>query len=225
MEEKYKLRDEAKEELRDSIPNNIKPEDLEIDEHIDDKYTSSVFARYKNGNSKNKWFLWSGYLSVVFGVLCVISMAILGIVFAVRSGDLRQDTTYDYDGNRTKILISCIIVSVVGIIGFIVGLKVTSFASYSQEELIDHVWLIVGVAILQFFFGGFIFVILTIVGYFVGIGSDYGAIYYNRIDNSSEQYRKLKDAKSLYQNGVIDYDEYMRLRQEILRNSDINSWT
>ena len=224
MEEKYRLRDEAKEELRDSIPKNIKPEDLEIDEHIDDKYTSSVFARYKNGESKNKWFLWSGYLSVGFGVLCVISMAILGIVFVFRSGELRQDTTYDYDGSRTKILASCIVVSIIGIIGFIVGLKVKSLASLTQEELIEHVWLIVGVAILQFFFGGFIFVILTIVGYFVGIGSDYGAIYYNRIDSSSDQYKRLKDAKSLYQNGVIDYEEYMRLRQEIIRNADTNRW-
>lgn len=225
MEDKYKLSDEAKEELRDSIPRNIKPEDLEFDEQIDDKYTSSVFARYKNGNSKNKWFLWSGYLSIVFGILCVLSMAILGIVFAIRSGELRQDSSYDYDENRTKILVSCIIVSVVGIIGFIVGLKVKNFAKYNQEELIEHVWLIVGISILQFFFGGFIFVILTFVGYFVGIGSDYGAIYYNRIDNSSEQYRRLKDAKSLYQNGVIDYEEYIRLRQEIISESNSDGWT
>ena len=79
---------------------------------------------------------------------------------------------------------------------------------------------IVGMSILQFFFGGLIFVVLTLVGYFLGIGVDYGAIYYNRIDSSSVQFKRLADAKRMYENGMISYNEYQNLRQYILRDTD-----
>ena len=77
-----------------------------------------------------------------------------------------------------------------------------------------------GMIVLQFLFGGLIFSALTIVGYFVGIGSDYGAIYYNKVDNPSTQVRRLADAKKLFQDGVIDEQEFKNLKEHILRESD-----
>ncbi len=222
---KYNLKDETKEELRDFLPNNIKPEDLEIDENVDDKYTSTIFERYKKGEQKNNWLLWSGYLSIAFGVICVISMAILGIIFASMSESLKQEQingTYDYDGTRLKVIICCIVFSIVGICSFLIGLKIKHYSHLSQEEMIDKVWEIIWISILQFFLGGVFTVILTLVGYFVGIGSDYGAIYYNRIDNKSKCYKKLQDAKNLLNNGIISYEEYQSIRQEILNNFNLD---
>lgn len=221
--EKHNIKEETKEELRDFLPGKIRPEDLEIDDNVDDKYTSSVFARYKKGRQKNKWFLWSGYLSVAFGVLCIVTMLIVGIVFASRSGTLKHEQLlgrYDYDGTRTKIIISGIIVPLVGIASIFIGLKIKSYSALSQEELIDNVWSIAGMSVLQFFFGGLFFVVLTFAGYFVGIGSDYGAIYYSRIESNSLQQRKLKDAQRLYNNGIISMEEYQRLRNKILQDID-----
>ena len=62
---------------------------------------------------------------------------------------------------------------------------------------------------------------MTLIGYFVGIGSDYGVIYYNRIDNSSQKQKQLMDAKVLYQNELIDYEEYTKLKSKILHGTDI----
>ena len=222
-EEKEKFTDELKDELRDASVSSVNPLDYEIDEHIDDKYTSSVFEKYKSGKTKNSWFVWSGYLSVAFGVLCIVAMAVIGIIFAASSESLKQmqmNEGFDYDGARNNVIICCIIFPIMGIISIIVGLKIKSYGYYTKEELIDHVASIVGMSILQFFFGGLIFVVLTLVGYFLGIGVDYGAIYYNRIDSSSVQFKRLADAKRMYENGMISYNEYQNLRQYILRDTD-----
>lgn len=221
--EKYSMKEELKEELR-STTQNVKPEDLDMDETVDDKYTSSVFEKFKNGQTKNGWFTWSGILSMVFGVLCIVSMVILGIVFAVQSDSLLAQVAhgYDYDGTRTKVIVCIIVFTIVGIIGFFVGLKIKSYANYTKEQLIESLGAVIGMSVLQFFFGGLIFVVLTLVGYFVGIGSDYGAIYYNRIDNSSSQKRRLAEAKKMYEDGIISYAEYQSLRQNILRDVDFD---
>lgn len=224
--EKYSLKEELKEELRESSNLGIRPEDLEIDKNIDDKYTSSALDRYKNGHTKNNWFTWSGILSILFGVACIVIMIVIGIVFVSSSESLKElasQQKYDYDAEKTKVIVCCIIIPIIGIIGILVGLKIKSYSNYSKEELIEHLGSIIGFSILQFLFGGVIFTILTLVGYFVGIGSDYGVIYYNRIDNASQKHRKLMDAKMLYQNELIDYEEYARLKNNILRQSDSNN--
>ena len=224
--EKYSLKDEIKEELRESSSSTIRPEDLEIDKNIDDKYTSSVLDRYKNGHLTNKWFTWSGVLSILFGVACIVIMIIVGIVFVSSSEYLKElasQQKYDYDAEKTKVIICCIVIPIIGIIGVLVGFKIKSYANYSKEDLIEHLVSIICFSILQFFFCGMIFVVLTLIGYFVGIGSDYGVIYYNRIDNASQKQRKLMDAKILHQNELIDYEEYTRLKHNILHHSEYNN--
>ena len=221
--EKYSLKEEIKEELKESS-SSIKPNDFEINENIDDKYTSSVLNKYKDGQMKNKWFTWSGALSILFSIACVLGAIAVGVNFALSSDYLRElasQSQFNYDAEKTKTIIICIVLSVIGIIGLIVGLKIKSYSHYSKEELIENVFSIIVFSILQVIFGGVIFVILTLVGYFVGIGSDYGVIYYNRIDNSSQKQKQLMDAKVLYQNELIDYEEYTRLKNKILHGKDI----
>lgn len=100
---KYSLKEEIKEELADSVQNKYKIEDLEFDESIDDKYTSSVFNKYKNGIHQNKWFLASGSLSIIFGIICIIVMAIVGIVFATSSPYLSGwSASADFETKKIK---------------------------------------------------------------------------------------------------------------------------
>lgn len=218
---KYSLKEEIKEELADTVQNKYKIEDLEFDESIDDKYTSSVFNKYKNGIHQNKWFLASGSLSIIFGIICVIVMAIVGIVFATSSPYLDgMASGADYESKKNQVIICSIIIPIIGIISILVGIKILSFSKYSKEELIDHVGKLCGFAVLQFIFSAFIIVLLTVVGYFVGIGSDYGAIYYNRIDRG-EASKRLADARILYENQLINEYEYKRIKEDILSDNDI----
>lgn len=218
---KYSLKEEIKEELADSVQNKYKIEDLEFDESIDDKYTSSVFNKYKNGVHQNKWFLASGSLSIIFGIICIIVMAIVGIVFATSSPYLSGwSTSADFETKKNQVLICSIIIPIIGIISILVGIKILSFSKYSKEELIDHVGKLCGFAVLQFIFSAFIIVLLTIIGYFTGIGSDYGAIYYNRIDRG-EASKRLADARILYENQLINEYEYKRIKEDILSDNDI----
>ena len=218
---KYSLKEEIKEELADSVQNKYKIEDLEFDESIDDKYTSSVFNKYKNGIHQNKWFLASGSLSIIFGIICIIVMAIVGIVFATSSPYLSGwSVSADFETKKNQVLICSIIIPIIGIISILVGIKILSFSKYSKEELIDHVGKLCGFAVLQFIFSAFIIVLLTVVGYFVGIGSDYGAIYYNRIDRG-EASKRLADARILYENQLINEYEYKRIKEDILSDNDI----
>ena len=117
-------------------------------------------------------------------------------------------------------IICSIIIPIIGIISILVGIKILSFSKYSKEELIDHVGKLCGFAVLQFIFSAFIIVLLTVVGYFVGIGSDYGAIYYNRIDRG-EASKRLADARILYENQLINEYEYKRIKEDILSDNDI----
>ena len=218
---KYSFKEEIKEELADSVQNKYKSEDLEFDECIDDKYTSSVFNKYKNGIHQNKWFLASGSLSIIFGIICVIVMAVVGIVFATSSPYLNgMATSSDFETKKNQVLVCSIIIPIIGIISILVGIKILSFSKYTKSELVDHVGKLCGFAVLQFIFSAFIIVLLTVIGYFVGIGSDYGAIYYNRIDRG-EAPKRLADAKILYENKLINEKEYRRIKEDILSDSDI----
>lgn len=214
--EKFNLKEEIKRELRESTQSNVSKEDLVVDDAVIDSYTKTVFERYKRGMVNNKWFSWSGYLSIIFGVLAILIMAIVAIVFVTRE-DLILSPQDDYNSVRNKIIISSIIVPIIGIIAIIIGIKIKFYSKYSKDKLIDHITSFSFMCALQFIFGGIFPVILTVIGYFVGIGTDYGAIYYNRIDNPSTQYRRLADAKKLYEEGVIDAEEYQALKQYILR--------
>ena len=211
------LKENIKEELRESS-SQIKASDLKIDENIDDKYTNTVLSKHANGTMKNNWFVWSGGLSIAFGIACIVAMLIVGIVFVFSTERLQGMSgigNYDYDAEKNKILICSIVLPIIGIISIIVGAKIFTYSRYTKEALIDNLGKIIFVTVLQFIFGGVITVALTLVGYFVGIGSDYGVIFYNRIDKS-EQRQKLVDAKILYEKNLIDYDEYMRLKRTIL---------
>ncbi len=220
-EKKLNLKEEIKEELRESSVSHITEKDLEIDKNIDDKYTHSALNKYKKGFSKNKWFSWSGALSITFGVACIVIMIIIGSIFVMSSERFLSwigKESADYESEKVKIITCCIVVPIIGLIAIGVGMKIKSYERYTKEKLIENLFSIFLFAILQFIFGGLIFVVLTIVGYFTGVGSDYGVIFYNRIDRGPQKDKELADAKTLYQNDLINYEEYTRLKTSILHD-------
>lgn len=215
-EKKYSLKEEIKNELDElNVNSKINKDDLEIDQNIDDKFTSSAFSRYKNGITNNKWFKASGLISIIFGILCIVIMAIIALNFAFT-------TPTGNDKERNTIIICTIVFTVMGLISIIIGAKIFSLAKYNKKQLINSLGLVCALCVFQFFFSGLIFVALTIVGYFAGIGEDYGVIYYNKIDKGDSMQKKLHDAKIFYQNDLISEKEYNKLKRDILNSKDID---
>lgn len=204
---------ENKEKKKERGPriSNIKPQDLEFNKNIDDKYTSSFIDKYKSGKTTNKWFTASGILSILFGITCIFVMLIIIFKFIANKG-----SNVDYDAEKKKIIISGVVVFVVGILSILIGCKIKSFSKYIKDDYVKNLGTIILFIILQLLFGGFILAIFTIVGYFAGIGLDYGAIYYNRIEESSSKSKRIEELKQMYREDLIDFEEYQRLKDEIL---------
>ena len=204
---------------------NAKKEDLIVDEHIDDKYTKQLFDKYKNGeNKKNKWFTISGGLSIAFGIICIISMIIVGIVFLSTEEKLKTLALagkLDYDKKKEQVILACILVPIAGFLSIILGWQICKFAKLRKPELPSNAVKIMFCAILQFFVGGVIFSFFTIFAYFMGISSDYGAIYYNRIDKGDTIEKRLQNAKLYYENNLITHEEYEKLKENILNEKEI----
>lgn len=192
-------------------PSHVREEDLTIDENIDDKYTNKVLNKYKYGKVKNLWFFASAVISIVFGIACLFSMLIIAWHYLINGAVTNAS-------ERSKIVIITIVFSVCGLISILVGMKVASFSNFKKEQCNAHLGEIIAMGLLQFFFSGVIVVIFTIIGYFSGISSDYGVIFYNRLD-SSGKLKRLADAKVLYQNRLIDYAEYKALKKKILSST------
>lgn len=188
-------------------------DDYEIDENIDDEYTSSIFESFKNGDNQNKWFLASGYLSIIFGAICFVCFVFVGIEGLKQ---LQMQSSYDFDEKRIKFILACVILPIVGFLGIFTGVKIKSFADYDSEKLAENLTSLIFYAILQFLFGGVLTAILTVVGYFVGIGQDYGAIYYSRLEDFPDRQSRLAEAKKMYEQGLIDEEEYQKLKEHIL---------
>ncbi len=192
-----------------------KVDELKFNDKIDDAYTNSIIDKYKKGHKKNQWFNVSGSLTVLFGIICIVTMVIVGIIFASSSDRLRDLAIYDgydYDSKKSLVTGLCIAIPIIGIFNILIGIKVCSFANYTREMLMAKGTKVVLMGCLQFLIGGFIISILTFVGYFVGRGIDYGAIYYNRIDgynkkdNQREERYSVKELQAIKEDIFSDED-------------------
>ena len=182
-----KLKSE-KEELKNKTDASYskKADELKFNDKIDDAYTNKLVNKYEKGHKKNLWFTSSGLLSMIFGALAIVVSIVVAIAFAIKGAQ----GSYDLDDNRAKLLTATFSVIVYGICSIVIGLKITTFADYTRDMLMAKTLKISFFAILQLFLGGIIFSIVTMVGYFVGRGIDYGAIYYNRIDGYNKNDNK-----------------------------------
>ncbi len=186
-----------------------KADELKFNDKIDDKYTSNVLNKYEKGHQHNRWLVCSGVCSVLFGIACIVTMITVGIVFLVSSETLSEMSilsSVDFDEKKTQIIACCIAIPVMGILSIVVGVKVYSYSSYTHEMLVDRAPAIMFTAFIQFFVSAFIFALLTVIGYFIGRGMDYGAIYYNKIDKYDPSSEYLGN-RNYYENGPFTVDE------------------
>ena len=196
--EKHGFKEELRNELEElKLNSKHSKDDLELGQNIDDRYTSSVFSRLKNEEFENKWFKASGIISILIGILTIIIVLSIALDFAFSSIENNAS-------KREPILICTIIFTIIGIISIVIGKKIFNLSKLNKEKLIDNLKKVCFLCVFQFLFSGFIFVILTVIGYFVGIAEDYGVIYYNRIDNYETVEKSLKDSKIYYQSEIND---------------------
>lgn len=174
-----------------------KVDELEFNENIDDEYTKNVMNKCLRGHQDNKWMAASGILSILLGAACIITMIIVGLVFVYSSESLHDmaviDGTVDFEAEKRKVIICSIIIPLIGILNIYLGLKINSFAGYTREMLMRNTGTIVCFGIMQCIAGGFFICILTFIGYLVGRGMDYGAIYYNKVDTYSNKEWELEE--------------------------------
>ncbi len=170
-----------------------KVNELTFDDKIDDSYTNKIIDKYKQGHKPNKWFIASGMISIIFGLVCFLVMAILGISFLAQKATLA--TEINYESRKKLVEVFCIILPLMGIASILVGFKILKFSHYSREQLMKETALIVTMGFVQMFVSGFVFCLLTFGGYFVGRGIDYGAIYYNKIEGYTKSDERSSTAK------------------------------
>lgn len=215
--------EEVREEKSSQV-SIVKPQDYHVDENIDDKYTKNFLAKYQKGEKTNKWFTVSGILSIVFGIVCIVAMIVVGIVFLSSIDYLKElalNGEADYEKKKSQITVACIVIPILGILSILVGIRICKYAKYTKSELSAVAVKIIFLAIAQFFIGGIIFCFLTIIGYFMGVSTDYGAIFYNRIDKGDLTEKQLHNAKLYHQNELINDEEYQDLKRDILKDKNI----
>lgn len=207
MERMAKIKKAEEEEVSDGFKKKV--DELKFNDKIDDKYTSNVLNKYEKGHQRNRWLAWSGGLSILFGITCIITMVIVGMIFVTSAESLQELSRVEqanFDKEKSKVIACAIAIPIMGILSIIVGVKVYSYSNYTREMLMEKSARIMFVAFIQFFVSACIFSLLTVIGYFVGRGIDYGAIYYNKI----EKYDPRTDYygnKNYYENGPFTFDE------------------
>lgn len=186
-----------------------KADELKFNDKIDDKYTSNVLNKYEKGHQRNRWLAWSGILSILFGIICVVTMVTVGIIFITSAESLQELSKYgqaNFDREKSKVIACAIAIPIMGVLSIIVGVKVYGYSNYTREMLMEKSARIMFVAFIQFFVSACIFSLLTVIGYFVGRGIDYGAIYYNKIEKYDPRSEYLGN-RNYYENGPFTVDE------------------
>lgn len=192
-----------------------KADEMKFNDKIDDDYTKGVIDKYEKGYQKNHWFSVSAIISILIGVACLVAVVIIGVMMFVSSISFGKFAIYfdlDIEANKRIIIASFILLPLLGILNLLIGLKVGSFANYTREQLMNKSSFIMMVSVFQCIVGGTFICILTIVGYFVGRGIDYGAIYYNKI----EEYNKTELAK----NDNYKLRELRAIKKDIFNDND-----
>ncbi len=194
-----------------------KADEMEFNENIDDNYTNEIIDKYKKGYQKNHWFSVSGIISIVLGIACLVGVVVMGCILLVSSVSFSKFSIYfDLDVEEKKRLLIFVfaLLPILGALNIFVGLKVGSFANYTREALMSKTSFIMMVSFFQCIIGGTFICLLTIIGYFVGRGIDYGAIYYNRIDgyNSKDinwaERNSMKELEAIKKDIFNDKNKY-----------------
>ena len=149
-------------------------------------------------------------MSIIFGFLAIIVTVIVTSTYGIKG----VRGSYDLDANKTKLLTIALVMIIYGLCSLAIGVKIAALANYTREMLMKKTSYVVVLAIFQLILGGVIFSIFTLVGYFVGRGIDYGAIYYNKIEGYNRNDRpKSEDLETELQ--ILKSDDNINKDQDI----------
>lgn len=167
---------------------------------------------------RNNYFYASAILTVILACLEIIGAVIALSVFFSSKQSIVENLTDPsrIDWIQAAIVTSSIVSLVIGALTVIVGCFFFSFAKYNQKQINDRTAFIIIMIILQVIFGGLIACAISVAGIIEGKEGEMAKIHYDKIDSAVSYEQRLLDAKKLYEEKLIDYEEYKQLRQEIL---------
>lgn len=168
---------------------------------------------------RNNYFYTSAILGIVLACIEILCGIIaISIFFSMKE-------TIDasrVDFAQGMVVTATVILIVLGIISIGVSCFFFKFAGYSQEKINNQTAFIVLMIVLQLLFGGLIACAVSVAGIIAGREGDMATIEYDKIDELTLESR-LKKIKKLYDDGLIDDEEYKKLKREILLDRD-ESW-
>lgn len=164
---------------------------------------------------RNNYFYTSAILGIVLACIEILCGIIaISIFFSMK--EVVDPTRVDFV--QGFVVATTISLLVIGVLTIVVNCFFFKFASYSQEKINDQTAFIVLMIVLQVLFGGLIACAVSVAGIIAGREGEMAKINYNKVETVSVEGR-LKKVKQLYDEGLIDENEYKKMKTEILANS------
>lgn len=167
---------------------------------------------------RNNYFYASAILTIVLACFEIIGAIIALSVFFSSKQNIIENLAdpSKIDWIQAAIVTSSIISFILGALTVIVGLFFFSFAKYNQKQVNDRTAFIIIMIILQVIFGGLIACAISVAGIIEGKEGEMAKINYESINKTESYEQKLMQVKRLYEDKLIDYEEYKQLRKNIL---------
>ena len=164
---------------------------------------------------RNNYFYTSAILGIVLACIEILCGIIaISIFFSMK--EVVDPTRVDFV--QGFVVATTISLLVIGVLTIVVNCFFFKFASYSQEKINDQTAFIVLMIVLQVLFGGLIACAVSVAGIIAGREGEMAKINYDKVETVSVEGR-LKKVKQLYDEGLIDENEYKKMKTEILANS------
>ena len=166
---------------------------------------------------KNNYFYASGILTIIAACIEVLgAILLISIFFSLKSNIIENLS----DPNRIEFIQGAVITTtvvslVMGILTTVAGCFFFSFSKYTKEQVENRTAFIVIMIILQIIFGGLIACALSVAGIIVGREDEMAKIKYENLEENKVE-NNLRKIKDLYEENLIDEDEYKKLKNEIL---------
>lgn len=166
---------------------------------------------------RNNYFYASAILTIVLASIEILAAIIaISIFYSMKESiiaGLNDPTRIDFI--QGAIVTTTVISMVVGVLTIVVGCFFFSFAKYTQQQVNDRTAFIVIMIILQIVFGGLVACAISVAGIIAGREGEMAQINYDKAYQDSFEER-LKKLKNLYDEKLIDEEEYKNLRSQIL---------
>lgn len=164
---------------------------------------------------RNNYFYTSAILGIILACIEILCGIIaISIFFSMK--EAVDPTRVDFV--QGFVVATTISLLVIGVLTIVVNCFFFKFASYSQEKINDQTAFIVLMIVLQVLFGGLIACAVSVAGIIAGREGEMAKINYDKVEIISVEGR-LKKVKQLYDEGLIDENEYKKMKSEILADS------